>query len=343
MKSAVQYAVIDAHSAGAPARVVVGGVKPVPGASISDKREYLKTHHDDIRKLLMYEPRGSSEMCGSILMPPCDSRADMGIVFIETGGWPIMCGAGTIGAATVMVENGYVAVTEPLTIITFESPAGLVSAEVAVCDGVVQGVTLQNVASYMVMPDQRIHLAAYGEVSVDIVYGGNYYALIAAQALDMQVEPICAEQLVLAGREIRDAVNRDLTLIDPLTGKNIQVPMVIFTEEENSRGTFRNLVFFGESGVDRSPGGTGTSARMAQRYYRGELDLNEKFPHESMIGSLFIGELARASNENGVTLVIPRIRGRAHIVAHSTFLLDPQDPFIEGFGVGYGSDAFIPR
>lgn len=177
MKSSIQYAVIDAHSAGAPARVVVGGVKPVPGDSIREKREYLKTHHDAIRKLLMYEPRGSSEMCGSILMPPCDARADAGIVFIETGGWPLMCGAGTIGAATVMVESGYVVAVEPLTVITFETPAGLVTAEVEVQDGVVKGVTLQNVASYMVLPEQVLNLPALGAVTVDIVYGGNYYAL----------------------------------------------------------------------------------------------------------------------------------------------------------------------
>lgn len=342
MKSAVQFAVIDAHSAGAPARVVVGGVKPAPGTTIAEKREYLKTHHDDIRKLLMYEPRGSSEMCGSILMPPCDSAADIGIVFIETGGWPIMCGAGTIGAATVMVENGYIAATEPLTNIIFDTPAGRVTAEVEVRDGVVKGVTLQNVASYMVMPQQKLLLPTFGEVTVDIVYGGNYYALIPAQLLNMQVAPDFSEQLVIAGREIRDAVNRDLHIIDPTNGQTCHVPMVIFTEEKNSRGTYRNLVFFGESGVDRSPGGTGTSARMAQRYYRGELDLQEKFPHESIIGSVFIGELASANTVNGVTLVIPRIRGRAHVIAHSTFLLDPQDPFIEGFGVGYGSDARAP-
>lgn len=343
MKSTVHYSVIDAHSAGAPARVVVGGVAPVPGSRISEKRTYLMEHRDDIRKLLMYEPRGSSEMCGSILMQPCDPRADIGIVFIETGGWPLMCGAGTIGAATVMVENGYVEVTEPISRISFDTPAGLVTAEVEVMGGVVKGVTIQNVASYMVAPDQVVTLPAYGPVNVDIVFGGNYYALVSAASLGLEVRPEFAEKLVIAGRSIRDSVNSDLRIVDPATDSTFHVPMVIFTEEQNSSGSYRNLVFFGESGVDRSPGGTGTSARMAQRYYRGQQAQGEKFLHESIIGSVFEGTIAETKIlDNDVRAIVPKIRGRAHIIAQSTFLLDPQDPFTEGFGVGYGSDAKSP-
>ncbi len=343
MKSTVQYSVIDAHSAGAPARVVVGGVAPVPGARISEKRTYLMEHRDDIRKLLMYEPRGSSEMCGSILMQPCDPRADIGIVFIETGGWPLMCGAGTIGAATVMVENGYVDVTEPISRISFDTPAGLVTAEVEVVNGVVKGVTIQNVASYMVAPDRVVNLPGLGPVTVDIVFGGNYYALVPASSLALEVSPAFAERLVSAGRAIRDSVNRDLRLTDPATGHACHVPMVIFTEEQNSAGSYRNLVFFGESGVDRSPGGTGTSARMAQRFYRRQQAQGDRFRHESIIGSVFEGTIAdTVMLNNNVEAIIPKIRGRAHIIAQSTFLLDPQDPFAEGFGVGYGSDARPP-
>lgn len=343
MKSTVQYSVIDAHSAGAPARVVIGGVPPVSGKSIFEKRARLLEEFDHVRKLLMYEPRGSSEMCGSILMTPCDPRADIGVVFLETGGWPLMCGAGTIGAATVMVENGYIDVQEPISHIIFETPAGLVTAEVEVHEGVVKGVTLENVPSYMIAPDQLLTVTDHGEGSVDIVYGGNYYALISASSLGLKIEPCCSEQLVRAGRSIRDAVNRDLKRIDPVTGKPFHVPMVIFTEEENPTGSYRNLVFFGEAGVDRSPGGTGTSARMAQRFYRGQQRFGEKFLHESIIGSVFEGQFVETKGiGNGVEAIIPRIRGRAHIIAQSTFVLDPEDPFTEGFGVGYGSDAKRP-
>ncbi|WP_052130694.1 proline racemase family protein [Erwinia typographi] len=342
MKSMVHYSVIDAHSAGAPARVVVGGVAPAPGSSVSEKRSWLMEHHDEIRKLLMYEPRGSSEMCGSILMQPCDPRADIGIVFIETGGWPLMCGAGTIGAATVMVENGYVEVSEPVTTISFDTPAGLVTAQVEVTDGVVKGVTIHNVASYMVAAARTLDIPEFGSVTVDIVFGGNYYALVAASSLGLEVQPAFAEKLVMAGRAIRNSVNDTLNIPDPATGQPFHVPMVIFTEEQNSSGSYRNLVFFGESGVDRSPGGTGTSARMAQRYYRGQQDKGEKFLHESIIGSVFEGTIADTTVLNTVQAIIPAIRGRAHIIAQSTFLLDPQDPFAEGFGVAYGSDAKPP-
>ncbi|WP_338811437.1 proline racemase family protein (plasmid) [Agrobacterium leguminum] len=339
MKSLVQYSVVDAHSAGAPARVVIGGVPPVKGATIARKRKHLMERHDHIRKLLMYEPRGSSEMCGSILMRPCDPDADVGIVFVETGGWPTMCGAGTIGAATVMVENGYVTVQEPLTQIVFDTPAGLVTANVEVSHGQVQGVTIENVASYMIKADQSVTVFEGRRALVDIVFGGNYYALISASSLGLEVSPECAERLVFAGRSIRDAVNRNLDLADPVTQMPFTVPMVIFTEDKNENNTYRNLVFFGDSGVDRSPGGTGTSARMAQRYFRNEQAVGEPFFHESIIGSVFEGTIAATRDIHGVSTIVPRIRGRAHIIAQSTFVLDPEDPFTEGFGVGYANDV----
>lgn len=343
MKSIVQYSIIDAHSAGAPARVVVGGVPPVRGQSIAEKRAFLMENHDHIRKLLMYEPRGSSEMCGSILMRPCDPNADVGIVFIETGGWPQMCGAGTIGAATVMVENGYVAAIEPVTRIRFDTPAGLVTAEVEVQAGEVKGVTIENVASYMVAADQILEIPDHGEVPVDIVFGGNYYAIVPAARFGLEIRPEFAEKLVLLGRVIRDSVNQTLSITDPLSGSSFHVPMVIFTEEKGATGTYRNLVFFGESGVDRSPGGTGTSARMAQRHFRGQQAVGDKFLHESIIGSVFEGAISKTADINGLQAIIPRIRGRAHIIAQSTFLLDPDDPFPEGFGVGYAGDAALPE
>lgn len=155
------------------------------------------------------------------------------------------------------------------------------------------------------------------------------------------MRPEYAEQLVSAGRAIRAEVNNHPALRDPVTGETFSVPMVIFTEEQNAHGSYRNLVFFGESGVDRSPGGTGTSARMAQRYYYGQQQPGERFPHESIIGSLFEGQIADVQTINGVSAIIPRFRGRAYIIAQSTFLLDPDDPFCEGFGVGYGSDALM--
>lgn len=333
MRSKVQFSVIDAHSAGAPARVVVAGVPHVSGSSIPEKRARLMRDHDGLRKLLVNEPRGSSEMCGSLILPPIDPAADVGIVFIESGGWPEMCGAGTIGAATVLIEAGMVTATEPVTTVRFDTPAGLVTASATVEKGAVTGVTIQNVPSFMVMPDQSVELPEFGDVTVDIVYGGNLYALVPASRFGLQIVSQDAERLVAAGRVLRDAVNRQLAIRHPIEDRAATVPMIIFTEEADAAGVCRNMVYFGPSGVDRSPGGTGTSARMAQRYYRGQQGLHEPFLHDSIIGSRFEGRLVATTTVGDFEAVVPAIRGRAHITAYTTFLLDPEDPFPEGFAV----------
>ncbi|SNT50705.1 proline racemase family protein [Rhodococcoides kyotonense] len=340
MRSRIQFSVIDSHSAGAPARVVVGGMPPVKGESIAEIRTYLERERDDIRKLLMYEPRGHSEMCGSILLPPCNPEADLGIVFIETGGWMTMCGAGTIGAATVVVETGMVPVVEPVTTVVFDTPAGLVTAQVEVAGGVVQGVTIENVPSFLFAADVAVEVPGYGSVSVDIAYGGNFYAIVPAKEFGLAVVPEHSARLAEVGRLVRDAVNKTVTAVHPIDGPADHIPLIILSEETpQADGAFRNLVFFGESGVDRSPGGTGTSARMAQRYGKGQQKLGEKYVQESIIGSQFEGTLVRTEQLGDREAVVPTIRGRAFITAMSTFVLDPDDPFPEGFGVGYASDA----
>lgn len=340
MRSERQFTVVDAHSAGAQARVVVGGVPAVPGATIRDKRAFLRQNRDDIRKLLMYEPRGGAQMSGSIILPPCDPRADVGIVFIESGGWLTMCGAGTIGAATVLIETGMVPKSEPLTTVMFDTPAGLVTASVEVRDGAVQGVGLENVPSFLAVADHRVDLDGFGPVSVDVSYGGNFYIMAAARDFGLEIVPAAAERLVAVGRELRRRVNESLTVTHPLEAEPQPIPNVVFTQAAAAGSDrHRNMVLFGEAGVDRSPGGTGTSARMAQRFARGELGLDEPFRHESIIGSVFEGRLLRVETLGPYEAVVPTIRGRAFITGLSTFVLDPADSFPEGFGVGYAADA----
>lgn len=342
MRSRVQYSVVDAHSAGAQARVVVGGVPSVPGRSMQEKRAYLKEHRDDLRKLLMYEPRGGAQMSGSIILQPSDPKADVGIVFIEVGGWLTMCGAGTIGAATVLVETGMVRVIEPVTTIVFDTPAGLVTAVVDVKDGAVQGVTIENVASFLAQAEHQVEIAGFGRVPADIVYGGNFYVIVEARHFGLKIVPDDAKRLVEIGREVRRQANQDVRVKHPFEAETRPIPNVIFTQAPVDGGAHRNMVLFGEAGVDRSPGGTGTSARMAQRYFHGQQKLGELFRHESIIGSLFEGKLIRTERVGDHKAVIPTIRGRAFITGMSTFLLDPEDPFQEGFGVGYASDARRP-
>lgn len=343
MRSKVQYSVVDAHSAGAQARVVVGGVPSVPGQTMRDKRAYLREYRDDLRKLLMYEPRGGSQMSGSIILQPSDPRADFGIVFIESGGWLTMCGAGTIGAATVLLETGMAAATEPLTTIVFDTPAGIVTASVEVSGGAVQGVTIENVPSFLALRDHPLDLPGFGVVAADIAYGGNFYVIVSASDFGLEILPEQADRLVAVGRQVRDAANAELRVRHPLEAAANPIPNVIITGPARDGGrTQRQMIFFGESGVDRSPGGTGTSARMAQRYFRGEQRLGEVVTHESIIGSTFQGTLIGTTTVGEQPAVVPTVRGRAFVTGMTTFLLDPEDPFAEGFGVGYAADARPP-
>ncbi|WP_144158066.1 proline racemase family protein [Paraburkholderia sp. BCC1885] len=342
MRSQSHYTVVDVHSAGAQARVVIGGIPQAPGASINDKRLYLRENFDHVRKILMYEPRGSAQMSGSLIVEPCDPRADMGIIFIESGGWLTMCGAGTIGAATALVETGMFPAREPQTTIVFDTPAGLVTALVEVKDGSVKGVSLENVPSYLAVKDHRIDIPEYGGVDVDIAYGGNFYVIVPAARFGLEIKPQLAEQLIKVGRDVRARTNATISIKHPLEETTTKIPNVIFTGPGSRADAHRNLVLFGEAGVDRSPGGTGTSARMAQLYGHGELGLGETFVHESIIGSVFEGRLTHSVVVAGTSMVVPRIKGRAFIIGLRNFYVDPGDPFQEGFGVGYAADAKRP-
>ncbi|WP_410014791.1 proline racemase family protein [Sodalis sp. C49] len=342
MHSRSHYSVVDMHAAGAQARVVIGGVPQAKGNTMNEKRLYLAAHYDHVRKLLMYEPRGGSQMSGSLIMAPCDPRADVGIVFIESGGWLTMCGAGTIGAATALIETGMFKAAGARAQIVFDTPAGLVTAHIALKDGAVQGVSLSNVPSYLAVKDHQIDVPGQGRVDVDIAYGGNFYVIVPADRFDLALVPACAERLVLIGRQVRESTNATLAVRHPLETGATPIPNVIFTGPGSHPGTHRNLVLFGEAGVDRSPGGTGTSARMAQLYARGALALDETFVHESIIGSRFTGKLTGVHIVAGKEMVLPLITGRAFVIGLRNFFVDPEDPFQEGFGVGYAADAKRP-
>ncbi|WP_338811438.1 proline racemase family protein (plasmid) [Agrobacterium leguminum] len=343
MRSRNHYSAVDMHSAGAQARVVIGGTPPARGSTINEQRLFLREHHDQMRKILMYEPRGGAQMSGSLIVEPCDPRADVGIIFIESGGWLTMCGAGTIGAATALVETGMFPAKEPETTIVFDTPAGLVTALIEVKNGSVKGVSLENVPSYLAVRDHRIEMQDFGPVDVDISYGGNFYVIVPASRFGLEVKPEFAERLVKVGREVRALTNASIAVKHPLEETASKIPNVIFTGPGVRPGAHRNLVLFGEAGVDRSPGGTGTSARMAQLFARGELRLTEPFIHESIIGSVFEGRLLRTLEVEGVQMVAPRFKGRAFMVGLRNFYLDPDDPFQEGFGVGYAHDAIRPK
>jgi proline racemase len=304
--------------------VITGGVGPIPGATMLERKLHFEAEMDDLRLLLMREPRGHSAMSGAILQPPLRDDADWGVLFIEVSGLLPMCGHGTIGVATVLVETGMVPVTEPETVVRLDVPAGLVEARVRVSEGRVRSVTIKNVPSFLHARDQIADVPGLGEVAYDMAFGGNFYALVDAASVGLVVDPERSQELIDAGARVMAAVEHPIHPADPrINGCH----HVVFHEPGTDGADARAATSIHPGWLDRSPCGTGTSARMAQLHARGELALGEDFVNESVIGTRFTGRLV-AEGPDGV---VPEITGRAWITGMSQYLLDDDDPFPSGF------------
>ncbi|MGZ3573808.1 MAG: proline racemase family protein [Vulcanimicrobiaceae bacterium] len=324
---------VESHTQGMPTRVVTAGVEPIPGANMFDKREFAEAHLDDLRRLLMFEPRGHGSMSGAILMPPTDPQADLGVLFIEVSGFLPMCGHGTIGVCTVAVETGLVTVTEPVTHLVLDTPAGRVSADVEVRDGRAIGVTVANVPAFLALRDQTVDVPGIGLVPFDLAYGGNFYAIVPAHAAGLTLTLDDAPRVVDAGMRIVRAIDDAFTFAHPQNAKIDDLRHVLFTAPAAAEGAHsKGAIVLYPGTLDRSPCGTGTSARMAQRYFRGEQRLRERFVHESFLGSPFTGTLTdEVELAPGVRAVLPTITGRAWITGYSRQVLAADDPFPSGF------------
>lgn len=325
MRAARVFDAVDSHTEGMPTRVITAGVGVLPGRSMLERQRWLQRERDEIRTLLMCEPRGHSAMSGAILQPPCGADADWGVVFVEVSGYLPMCGHGTIGVATVLVETGMVQVSEPETVIRLEVPAGLVRARVRVQDGRATQVTVRNVPSFV----HRLDAETIG-IKHDVAFGGNFYAIAQASSIGVEVVPENAGKLIEAGLALMEAVEVPVHPED----KTIRgCRHVIWTGAPRNGGDARGATTIHPGWVDRSPCGTGTSARMAQLHARGLLSLHSPFMHESIIGTSFEGKLVEEVTVDGRPAVIPEITGRAWITAMGKYLLDPDDPFPRGFRV----------
>ncbi|HTX01952.1 MAG TPA: proline racemase family protein, partial [Acidimicrobiales bacterium] len=287
MRSRQVITAVDSHTEGMPTRVVTGGVGELPGASMAARRRYLMTERDSLRTLLMHEPRGHSAMSGSILQNPTRPDADWGVVFIEVSGCLPMCGHGTMGTATVLVETGMVEVKEPVTLIRFDTPAGLVEASVEVDDGRALSVTLRNVPAYLHHRDAHLRVPGVGEVVLDLAWGGNFYAILPAASVGLTVSPAEHDELVTTGLRVMAAVNEQLEFAHPDEPSIDYCHHVVLTAPGDGEVSGRAAVAIHPGWLDRSPCGTGTSARMAQLHARGELGLEEEYVHASVLGSRF--------------------------------------------------------
>ncbi|MER7409439.1 proline racemase family protein [Streptomyces cacaoi] len=331
MRAVRALSAVDSHTEGMPTRVVTGGLAPVPGATMAERRGYAVAHLDELRRFLVDEPRGHPAMSGALLQPATRPDADFGVLYIEVSGFLPMCGHGTIGVATVLVETGMVAVSEPVTTVRLDTPAGLVEARVAVRDGAAEQVTLRNVDSFAVALDAAVTVPGLGEVRYDMAYGGNFYAIVELAAVGLPFTRERKDDILAAGLALMRAIdeqNRPVHPADPGIGgcKHVQ-----FLAPGSDARHSRHAMAIHPGWFDRSPCGTGTSARMAQLHARGELPLDTGFVNESFIGTRFTGRLTATTEVGGLPAVVPEVSGRAWITGTATYLLDPDDPFPHGF------------
>ncbi|MEM7085280.1 MAG: 4-hydroxyproline epimerase [Bacteroidota bacterium] len=330
------YKCIDAHTCGNPVRVVTTGRPPLRGNSMSEKRQHFLKEFDWIRKGLMFEPRGHDMMSGSFFFDPQFPENDFGILFIETSGCLPMCGHGAIGAVTIAIEEGLVQPKEPGKI-RMETPAGLVLIDYQRTNEKVDWVRLTNVTSYLAAEGLTISCPELGEITFDVAYGGNYYAIIDPQANFSGVQDFTAGKLVQYSQVVRERINEKYPnlFIHPENETIRDVSHIEWTGMPlDKKSSGRNAVFYGDKAIDRSPCGTGTSARMAQLFAKGHLKKGEKFIHESYIGSTFVGCVEEETTIAGKKAIVPTIRGWAKIYGHNTITIDTDDdPYAFGFQV----------
>ena len=331
MRTRNVFHAVDSHTEGMPTRVITGGVGVIPGATMAEKRLHFMEHMDGLRRLLMFEPRGHAAMSGAILQPPTRPDADWGVVYIEVSGCLPMCGHGTIGVATVLVETGMVPVTEPVTTVRLDTPAGLVVCTVHVEDGAAKSVTIRNVPSYSVELDAHIEVPGYGRIRYDLAYGGNFYAIVDLSDYKLPFEHAAKTEILAAGLATMHAIDEAAEPVHATDPGIRGVHHVYMTAPGSDAAHSRHVMAIHPGWFDRSPCGTGTSARMAQLHARGELALDTDFTNESFIGTRFIGRLVEETEVGGHPAVVPTVTGRAWVTGTAQYFLDPSDPFPTGF------------
>mgnify|MGYP002393109092 CR=1 FL=1 len=325
---------IDAHTCGNPVRLVKEGGPALIGSNMSEKRQHFLKEYDWIRKGLMFEPRGHDMMSGSILYPPHDSENDVAVLFIETSGCLPMCGHGTIGTITIAIEEGLIKPRVPGTV-RMEAPAGLVEIAYTMQQSKVKTVKLTNVPSYLAETGLTVNCPGLGEIIVDVSYGGNFYAIVDVQKNFKGIEHYTADKLIAWARELRKNINDKYVFVHPEDETIKGCSHILWTGAVlDKTSTARNAVFYGDKAIDRSPCGTGTSARMAQWYAKGLLKKGDAFIHESIIGSKFTGRIEEELTIAGKPAIRPSIEGWAKIYGYNTINIDDEDdPYAFGFQV----------
>ncbi len=324
---------IDAHTAGEPFRVIVDGV-PVPlGDSILDRRRWAREHLDHIRRGLMWEPRGHADMYGCVVTPPVSDDADFGVLFLHNEGYSTMCGHGIIAITKVAIDTGMVAAAEPETVLKIDTPAGPVVASARVANGAAGQITMRNVPSFAVELDGEVDLPGLGPVAYDLAFGGAFYAVVEADAVGVRCAPQFTRELIEWGSALKAAISARHEITHPSGDDLGYLYGVIFVEPAPATSGVhsRNVCVFADGEVDRSPTGTGVSARLAILHARGELEIGERIVVESLIGTRFGGSIAELTSFGPYQAIVPEIDGTAFITGRHEFAFDPDDPLADGF------------
>lgn len=332
MKATKVINTVESHTMGEPTRIVTGGVPKIPGKTMAEKMEYMEKNMDYLRTMLMLEPRGHNDMFGAIFTEPCVDEADIGVIFMDGGGYLNMCGHGSIGSATCAVEMGMVPVTEPYTDIVLEAPAGIIKARVKVENGKAKEVSIVNVAAFLYKKDIEVNVPDFGKLTLDISFGGSFFAMVKASDVGIDLIPKNAQQLNDLGMKIIHAVNEQVEIQHPILKHIKTVDLCEFYAPAKSEDAdVQNVVVFGQGQVDRSPCGTGTSAKLADLYARGEIEVGGQIVNESIICTKFTGKVLSKAKVGEFDGIIPEITGSAYVTGFSQYLVDPDDPVKHGF------------
>ncbi|MFV7784015.1 4-hydroxyproline epimerase [Shewanella marisflavi] len=324
---------VDAHTCGNPVRLVTSGHPDLQGRTMSEKRQHFLQQYDWIRKALMFEPRGHDMMSGAFLYPPCSDDADAAILFIETSGCLPMCGHGTIGTITAALESGLLTPKTPGRL-TIDVPAGKIKVQYQQTGAKVDWVKIFNVPAYLAHKDVVLDIPGLGPLKIDVSYGGNYYAIVDPQANFPGLRHWSAGDILRWSPIVREIAHKELSCVHPDDPTVNGVSHVLWTGDTISQGSNgANAVFYGDKAIDRSPCGTGTSARLAQLYSRGELKVGDEYTHESIIGSQFVGRIEAATKVGEFDAIMPSIKGWARITGHNAITVDDDDPYAFGFQV----------
>ena len=323
---------IDTHTMGQPTRIVRGGIININGDTMAAKKQYLIDNMDHLRTALMLEPRGHSNMFGAIYTQPCNPEAHFGMIFMDGGGYLNMCGHGSIGAVTASIETGLIDANEPYTQVNIDTPAGLVKTIAKVTGGLAEEVSIVNIASFLYKKDVEVEVSGCGKITLDIAFGGSFFALVDVNEIGYEVKPENIMRLTQLGMEIRESVNRQIKIQHPeLKHINTCDLVEFYSEPTHPDAHCKNVVIFGQGQADRSPCGTGTCAKLAALHARGLFIESDVFVSESIIGTLFKCRILDTCKVGEYDAIIPEITGSAYITGFSTFMLNRRDPIEHGF------------